>query len=113
MEEILEILNELIQEDEIEEIRARHAAVWPGPHFVEETPYPPEGPGPVVHTDFEIQTSDGARLAEVSCAHSATDVEDPAKALEGARADATFFAAAWQDVQTLLAVVDTLREKKR
>ncbi|GAA0579482.1 hypothetical protein [Streptomyces crystallinus] len=112
MDEILKILDELIHRDEIAEIRARHDAVWPGPHFVEETPYPPEGPGPVVHTDFEIQTVDGARLAEVSCAHGPTDVDDPAKAVEGARADATFFGNAWADIKTLLDVIDALRARR-
>ncbi|MFK0175644.1 hypothetical protein ACIQVR_06740 [Streptomyces xanthochromogenes] len=109
MEEILQILDGLIQKDQIEEIRARHAAAWPGPHFVEETPYPPEGPGPVVHTDFEIQAVDGSRLAEVSCAHGPTDVDDPMRAVEGARADATFFGSAWADIQMLLTVIDDLR----
>ncbi|MFD9792356.1 hypothetical protein ACFWXK_15555 [Streptomyces sp. NPDC059070] len=112
MDEILKILDELIQENQIAEIRARHVAVWSGPHFVEEIPYPPEGPGPVVHTDFEIQAADGSRLAEVTCAHGPTEVDDPAEAVEGARAVATFFGSAWADVQTLLAVVDGLRARR-
>ncbi|MEF3112406.1 hypothetical protein [Streptomyces chrestomyceticus] len=97
-------------EEKVREIRARHDAAWTGPYYVEKTEHANVS-GVIVHTDFEIMNPDGGHLAEVSCAHSVTDVEDPEAAVAGAEADATFFAAAWQDISTLLNLVDELQSQ--
>ncbi|MEU7149737.1 hypothetical protein AB0B15_17135 [Streptomyces sp. NPDC045456] len=98
-------------EQKIQEIKARRDAAWPGPYHVEKTEYANVS-GVIVHTDFEIMNPADGHLAEISCAHSVTDVEDPEAAVAGAEADATFFAAAWQDIGTLLELVDELLSRR-